>query len=42
MYFKEWFEKKIKKMQIPQGESQETDNNKIYSIIKRSIQKERG
>src|SRR5215208_240924 len=30
MYFKEWFEKKIKKMQIPQGESQETDNNKIY------------
>jgi hypothetical protein len=30
MYFKEWFEKKIKKMQIPQGEKQETDNNKIY------------
>jgi hypothetical protein len=30
MHFKEWFEKKIKKMQIPQGEKQETDNNKIY------------
>ena len=30
MRFKEWFEKKIKKMQIPQGEKQETDNNKVY------------
>ena len=30
MHFKEWFEKNIKKMQIPQGEKQETDNNKIY------------
>src|SRR5215204_1488913 len=30
MHFKEWFEKRIKKMQIPQGEKQETDNNKIY------------
>jgi hypothetical protein len=30
MHFKEWFEKKIKKMQIPKGEKQETDNNKIY------------
>src|SRR5919107_2124114 len=30
MRFKEWFEKRIKKMQIPQGEKQETDNNKIY------------
>ena len=30
MHIKEWFEKKIKKMQIPKGEKQETDNIKIY------------
>ena len=30
MHFKEWFEKRIKKIQIPQGGKQETDNNKIY------------
>jgi len=30
MHFKEWFEKRIKKMQIPRGEKQETDHNKIY------------
>jgi hypothetical protein len=30
VHFKEWFEKKIKKIQIPKGEKQETDNNNIY------------
>ena len=30
MHFKEWFEKKIKKMQIPKGEKQEIDHSKIY------------
>ena len=29
MYFKEWFEKKIRKTQIPKGEKEETDNNNI-------------
>ena len=30
MHFKEWFEKKIKKIQTPNGEKQATDHNKIY------------
>jgi hypothetical protein len=44
MHFKEWFEKKIRKMQIPKGEKQETDHNKIYpssnEVFKRKEGKE--
>jgi hypothetical protein len=39
MHFKEWFEKKIKKMQRPQGEKQETDNNKIYPSLNEVFKK---
>src|SRR5215203_884594 len=42
MHFKEWFEKRIKKMQIPQGEKQETDNNKIYPSSNEVFKKKEG
>src|ERR671910_2500261 len=42
MRFKEWFEKKIKKMQIPKGEKQETDHNKIYPSSNEVFKKKEG
>jgi hypothetical protein len=42
MHFKEWFEKKIKKMQIPKGEKQEIDHSKIYPSSNEVFKKKEG